>query len=427
MQRRDYMKLLGGVGLAGTLPGLGLSTAQAAEPFNGLALITVSAGGGWDQSSFADPRENPDINHWAETAPAGSAGGLRYAPMGENEAFFQRHHGRTLVINGIDLQTNGHSGAEQTQNSGSLSGVPGLNTLYAAIAGDGLPMPWLHHSGYAGAPLLTPQTSLPSLAQMLQLADSNRRDTDRLYFRRSDMELIDQARIARLQAQREAADLLPFTRRKLDELYFARTDRGLLDRIEAAAPESLDQLDLQGEDHNRISEVHRILIAIQAGICVSANLSAGVGYDSHNQHDANHERGTRHLTRLLDYLWTKAAAIGIADRLVVHVTSDVGRTPHYNGNDGKDHWSNGHAWIMMNGQPWTSRSAGLSGPAHEKLDIDPDTLQQLEGGERLRTAHVQRTLRRILGIDGHPLAQTYALDVPEIDLLNPAYSSPVQV
>ena len=69
----------------------------------------------------------------------------------------------------------------------------------------------------------------------------------------------------------------------------------------------------------------------------------------------------------------------------------------------------------------------LGGPGHEKIDIDPVTLQPLEGGERLRTAHVQRTLRRILGIDGHPLAQTYALDVPEIDLLNPAYSSPVQV
>jgi hypothetical protein len=119
--------------------------------------------------------------------------------------------------------------------------------------------------------------------------------------------------------------------------------------------------------------------------------------------------------------------LGISDRLVVQVTSDVGRTPWYNGSNGKNHWSNGSAWIMMANQPWTDRSVGLSGPAHEKLDIDPVTLQPSATGERLRTAHVQVALRRILGIDQTALAGQYPLDVPEIDLLNPAYQSGVAV
>ena len=68
---------------------------------------------------------------------------------------------------------------------------------------------------------------------------------------------------------------------------------------------------------------------------------------------------------------------------------------------------------------------GFSGPAHEKLDIDPVTLQESATGERLRTARVQVALRRIRGIDQTPLAQQYALDVLEIDLLDPAHQSGV--
>jgi hypothetical protein len=55
------------------------------------------------------------------------------------------------------------------------------------------------------------------------------------------------------------------------------------------------------------------------------------------------------------------------------------------------------------------------------------TLQPSATGERLRTAHVQVALRRILGIDQTPLAQQYPLDVPEIDLLDPAHQSGVAV
>ena len=434
MKRRDFLRLAGTAGLATALPGLAMRPAFAdtptepqAEPFGGLALITIFAGGGWDHSSFADPRENVAINHWAANAPAGTAGNLRYAPIAENQAFFERYHDRLLVINGIDLQTNGHGSADMAQHTGALSGLPNLNALYAANVGAGLPMPWLYYSGNDTRLGLVPPTAVPDHERLLGLADPNRRDGSRRYFRASDMDLIEQARRARLLARMGRVDDLPFTQRKVEELYRARTDRGLLERLADVVPESLDAVDLAGDGHNRVSAVHRFLIAIQAGLCVTANLRTGHNYDSHGNHDANHETGARHLTRLLDYLWTKAEVLGISDRLVVHVTSDVGRTPWYNGSNGKDHWSNGSAWIMMANQPWTDRSVGLSGPAHEKLDIDPVTLQPSATGERLRTAHVQVALRRILGIDQTPLAGQFPLDVPEIDLLNPAYQSGVAV
>ncbi len=89
MKRRDFLRLAGTAGLATALPGLAMRPAFAetqAEPFGGLALITIFAGGGWDHSSFADPRENTAINHWAFDAPAGTAGNLRNAPIAESRS-----------------------------------------------------------------------------------------------------------------------------------------------------------------------------------------------------------------------------------------------------------------------------------------------------------------------------------------------------
>lgn len=430
MQRRDFLKMLGGAGLAATLPGLMLrpASASSAEPFDQLVLLTISASGGWDQSSFWDPRNNPEVNRYANDRQAANSGNIWCAPMGENIAFTEKYHQDMLVFNGVDLRTNGHDGARLTQSSGALSGMPAVAALYAAIHGAGLPMPWLFAGGESENQGIQPYTQLPSSSEMLQMADTNRMSETSLYFRRSDMSIIEKYRLQRLQAQQAQSSNLPFTQRKMDELYQARTSRGMMDLLKAELESAgdIDTVDLAGDAHNRISQAHRFLIAAKAGVCVTGSISTGYGYDSHRNHDASHEVGTRYLTRLLDYVWTKAAAMGIDDRLVVYVTSDVGRTPRYNSNNGKDHWSNGHAMIMMRYQDWTNRVVGISGPKHEKLMINPATLQLDPEGVRLETGHVQMALRQILGIEDHQLAQKFAINLPEIDLFGSA-SSPVNV
>lgn len=430
MNRRNFMKALGGAGLAtvipGLLPGTVLRDAHAADAFTGKLLLTIHVGGGWDQSSFFDPRENTEVNHWAANAPAAQAGNIRAAGWGENAAFIAKYFNNMLVFNGVDLQTNGHSSADRTQASGALSGLPNTNALYGAIHGDGLPMPWLLSSGNDYNLGIQAFTRLPGTTEMRQLADPNRRDTDRQYYRSSDLAIIDRFRRERAQAQADDPSALPFTRRKAGQMSVARSSRELMEQLAAALPDQVDSTDLAGDNHNRVSAMHRILVAMQAGVCVTANLRTGSSYDTHSDHDARHLNGVIHLTRLLDYTMSKAAALGLADRLIIHVASDVGRTPHYNSNNGKDHWSNGSSMIMASGQPWTNRVVGVSGPRHEKLNIDAETLQPNPDGVRLRTAHVQSTLRQILGIDSHPLVQQYPLAVPPIATLG-SNSSPVNV
>ncbi|MES9873850.1 MAG: DUF1501 domain-containing protein [Candidatus Sedimenticola sp. 6PFRAG7] len=427
MNRRDFIKLLGGAGMAGAFPGVFMQEALAADPFAGLALINIHCGGGWDHSSFCDPRENVDVNRWAQNAKAGTAGRLRFAPMGENAEFFQKYYRDMLVFNGIDLQSNGHGGAALAHHTGGLSGLPSLNALYASAVADGLPMPWLLAGGITQHLGIQPFTRLPSDAQMRQLANANRRDTSRLYFRGSDMDIIDRYRAERLQAMSGETNNLPYTQRKLDELYDARTSRGMMDRLANALPDQLDNNDLKGDPHGMVNGIHRTLAAVQAGVCASASLRVNHGYDSHRDHDNNHNVGMTKLTRAVDYLWTKAEQMGIANRLVVLIASDVGRTPRYNNNNGKDHWSAGSSVIMMKNQPWTNRVVGISGPKHQKLKINPATLQEDANGIRLRTAHVHQALRTILGIENDVLSKKYAFDVAPIDVLNTGVTSPVNV
>ena len=131
---------------------------------------------------------------------------------------------------------------------------------------------------------------------------------------------------------------------------------------------------------------------------------------------------------MLDYLWTKATNLGVADRLIVHVTSDVGRRPFYNARGGKDHASVGSDLIMRRNVTWTNRIVGATGPGHEKLAINPVTLQVDETfGTRLRPSHVQNELRRLLGIDGHPLAQRFPLDAGPVAIFNPNAATGITV
>lgn len=432
MNRRDFIKALSVAGLTASVPTVGMRHAMATNtdpsPFTGTVLITINMRGGWDHSSFSDPRENTSINHWAETEKAGVAGNLRYAPMAENAEFFDKYYQNMLVINGVDLQTNGHGGARQTHHSGTLSSTyPALNALYAAIKGQGLPMSWLFSGGLANSGNIQPFSRLPSDDQMRQMADPNRRSSGSQFFRQSDMSIIERYRLERLQAQRSRDSNLPYHDRKLGELYTARTSTGLMGNLDAALPEEIDTTDLKGTNSRFVSEIHRVLVAVKAGVCVTASLDAPGSYDSHRSHDMRHTQTLTAMVRGVDYLWTKAQSMGIADRLVVHLASDVGRTPHYNGNDGKDHWSSGSTVLMAKNKPWTNRVVGMSGSRHQKVNIDPNTLQPAEGGVRLRMPHVHRTLHQILGIQDHELLRRFAFDAPSIDLLNPETSSPLIV
>jgi hypothetical protein len=111
----------------------------------------------------------------------------------------------------------------------------------------------------------------------------------------------------------------------------------------------------------------------------------------------------------------------IADRLVVCISSDFGRTPEYNDDGGKDHWPIGSAIFMKRGAPWADRVVGATDAGHNALAIDPQTLAPVgNGGIVLRPKHVQAAYRALAGVEAHALSQRFPLDAEPIDLFDPS-------
>ena len=139
MRRRSFIKgTLGTAGVAAA--GFRLPLVHAAD-YRGMFFVFVQADGGWDPTSFCDPKVNQKgeeiINHWAEALDEDDvpqAGNIRYAPFANNKAFFENHYDKMLVINGVDAQTNAHSAGIVHNWSGTHFG--GVSDDYGAARGE---------------------------------------------------------------------------------------------------------------------------------------------------------------------------------------------------------------------------------------------------------------------------------------------------
>jgi hypothetical protein len=129
MDRRDFLKLAGLAGLSLVTP-LGALTgkarAQAGGDYDGPLWVLVNAAGGWDPTSLCDPKgarteEDPDRLNNFLADDIGESGRLRWAPVSNNEYFFEKYYRELLVVNGIDTETNGHDSGTRHTWSGRLS------------------------------------------------------------------------------------------------------------------------------------------------------------------------------------------------------------------------------------------------------------------------------------------------------------------
>ena len=155
------------------------------------------------------------------------------------------------------------------------------------------------------------------------------------------------------------------------------------------------------------------VLAFKAGVAVSADLYIG-GFDTHSLHDAYQGWLLGALTDGVDYLWDYAEEHGVADRMVVVMGSDFGRTNFYNSQQGKDHWPIGSFVIMEKNQPWTNRVVGETDDLHFTQRINPASLERDDtNGTIIYPKHVHKALRRYLGIENTPGAQRFPFNNTE--------------
>lgn len=429
MKRRTLLRLAGWSGIAATL-GPGFRTYAADETYTGPLFMTVQVSGGWDVTSFCDPKLNQTgeeiINNWAEAGEIQQAGNISYAPFGGNQAFFDKYFQDILIINGVDAQTNSHSAGVTHNWSGRLSeGYPTITALAASIYGGTMPMGYVSGGGYQETANLVRYTSLSDPEGLRELIEGNTTawNPNQSYRDPADLERVKQYQLARLEAMMAREDLTPRQRHGIETFYQARLSRDQLSAFAELLPdnESLQPTaqPTQGVNSTLARQAQVSLIGMQAGVSMAADLHVR-GFDTHSEHDADHEPMMQHLTETLDYLWTEAEILGLADRLTVFVSSDFGRTPRYNSSEGKDHWPIGSAMFMQKNASWTNRVVGQTDEFHNAINLDPSSLAVDEAdGRHIYPADVHQAMRVVAGIDQHDNVLAFPVSTGEdMDLLN---------
>ncbi|MBK8262452.1 MAG: DUF1501 domain-containing protein [Nannocystis sp.] len=431
MDRRKFLSLMAfaGLGVAGTRAFGGDDdrdpiTGKRREPlfasYTGPLYVMVNAGGGWDPTSLCDPKGyavdpmEPDaMNRSFATSAIEEAGNIRYAPLGTMDNptafkdFFQKHYQRLMVLNGVDTATNGHdSGARHCFCGRLAEGYPSFAALAAATAGNDLPMAYLSFGGYDETMGIVARTRSGNTNALGRIAYPDRQDPNNeasTFHSAKAAELIKAAQDDR-RAHLEALENLPRVRNAISMLYAARTGTNELKKLQEYLPNPLSN---DGDQR----QVQVAIAAYRAGISAAVNLNMG-GFDTHGNHDASHIPRLAALLRQIDFLWSEAEAVGVANNMVVLVASDFGRTPRYNDGNGKDHWSITSMMLMGKGIPGNT-VIGATDPGHRALNINPATLALDEGGIRLEPRHVHKSLRRLAGIDDNEWGNRFPLTIPD--------------
>ena len=408
MRRRTLLKGL----LAATVasPGFRLPLVDASN-HGGKLFVFVQADGGWDPTSFCDPKANtpgePVINHWAQYDEVRQIGNILYAPFANNVTFFEKYYQRMLVINGVDAQTNSHTvGIAHNWSGRNSEGYPTLSALLAAYYAPALPIPYLSFGGFSVTSGITRFTRIDRAELMRAIADPTTKiwNPEDPIISDADWSALEADRAATAERLAAVSNLLPADERHLAFYQSAFATEGLRAYSDAIPPEDdLEQEEQGGGTGDFRSSLRRqaqlTVLAFKTGVAVSADLYLG-GFDTHDSHDTDHEWLLGNLTAGVDYLWEYAEIHGVADRLVVVIGSDFGRTNFYNSQSGKDHWPYGSYIIMEKNQTWTNRVVGVTDELHFPYRIDRHNLQRNDmGGTLIYPKHVHKALRRYLGIE----------------------------
>ena len=420
MKRRTFVKGLLAPAVC-AVSGFHLPFANAAD-YDGKLFVFLQADGGWDPTSFCDPKTNTPgekvINYWAENGEVRQAGNIFYGDFANNAAFFEKYYERMLVINGVDAQTNSHSAGVVHNWSGRVSeGYPSMTALLAAHHGPGLSLAYLSFGGFSHTAGLTTYTRMDSADLIRNVATPEITSWDsRRYLYSADWESFKTFRAANVARLAAAPNLLPratHNRRLYASALSQQATEGLREFAALLPPDDeLEQPEeFEGAFRSYTSELRiqaqLMVLAFKARVAVSADLTLG-GFDTHRDHDVEHTWLLGNLTDSVDYLWELAETHEVADRLVVVIGSDFGRTNHYNVDAGKDHWPIGSFIVMEKNQTWTNRVVGETDALHFTHKIHPTTLQRDDAnGTVIHPKHVHKALRRYFGIEDSLGAQQF--------------------
>ena len=413
LSRRGFMRSAGlGAAGVGLLPAAKV-WGNGADQYEGPLLVTLQLDGGADVTQLCDPKTNtpgePKINHWADTKEIDQVGNLRFAPVAKNAELFGRYGANTLVVNGVDAQTNSHETGQLYNWTGSnAEGKPSLAALHAAYYASDQPLAYSVYGRFSRTSGIISYNRFSNLQVLRSLAQPTI-DPWSGNLRREQMEL-DRAsavvsdEVTRLLANpglgmRERQNIARFSGARASRDSLSRLaevipgEDGIVDSYEVNVPGSNWPLYL-----NVQQQMQGALLVLKSGLGAAAEVSLDA-FDTHENHDLQHEALYTHLADSLDFFWDYAEELGLADRILLVIGSDFGRTNFYNDGNGKDHWPIGSYMIMEKNAPWGNRVVGLTDELHFAKGIDPQTLKEDPNGVYMTPSHVHKAIQKYMGFD----------------------------
>lgn len=435
MDRRDFLKLASVTGLSVVAPtafgggSLGTKPRTTFEPYQGILVANFNAGGGWDPTSLCDPKgansdtdPNP-MNASYLASEIETIGNISYAPLPyaslfndtamqlgltySMKTFFEKYYQRLCVINGIDVESNGHDTGSRAIWSGRLSeGHPTFAAFAAGAFGKEQPMAFMSFGGYAETAGIAPRVraagnAINVLGRLAYPTRVDPNNEDSGFHHDNVQAILDTAQAGRDQALASKQGL-PKIRAAINAMFTARSGSNELKRLQEYLPENLEQ-GLRGQ-------AQLVIAAYRAGICISANLDIG-GFDTHGDHDASHIPQLLTLLDGVDFFMEEAERQGVADKVLVSMGSDFGRTPYYNNGMGKDHWSITSMMFMGAGIPG-NRVIGATDPQHGAMGITAAAqVDTNAAGRHIHPQDIHHSLRKVLGLENSDLSAMFPLEL----------------
>jgi hypothetical protein len=287
---------------------------------------------------------------------------------------------------------------------------PTFAALASACKGPECPLAFLTFGNYSTTGNLVPMARIPYLHSLNLVANADAVGGQAVH-RYHDPFVVD--RIEKALAEQAEARVsecrLPRVERAQSMLYAAQLNSKALQRVTPYVPKSSPK--------ERLSQQADIALAsFKAGVCVSTNLTIGQ-FDSHNNNDDDQMKLIPEFLAGVDYLLRRSEELGIREKMVVVIQSEMGRTPTYNKGNGKDHWSIGSMMFLGRGIKG-DRVVGATDEKQFLVPVNPKTLAlDKEKGIRIRPEHVHQALRELAGVQDHAFAKQFELKIPEAERL----------
>jgi len=423
--RRDFLRRCGLAGLALSMPvgfeSITRAAEKDAEPYAGPYYAVFNASGGWDTTYMMDPKGVNEINRLYKEGDIETHGAHKFAPIKKHiaaglstEDFFKKYGSDLLTLNGLDYSVNNHSPSSRYMATGKLDSLayPTFAALVAACRGPECPIAFLTFGNYSNTGNLVPMSRVPYMHSLVKLANADGVNGSATHNYHEDFvnKRIEEALADQAQA-RVTQNRLPRVERAQSILYAAQVNSKAMERVTPFIPKESPK--------ERLAQQAEIALAsFKAGVCVSANLSIGQ-FDSHANNDVDQMKLIPELLAGIDHMVRRAEELGIRDKLVIVMQSEMGRTPDYNKGNGKDHWSIGSIMFMGPGIKG-NRVIGATDEQQFLVPINPKSLaveKEKDKGIRVRPEHIHQSLRELAGVESHAFSKRYPLALVEGEAL----------